>query len=73
MLENTENKPFARTTILRSLITPAAIGVLLSLTEEEIAATFATVSEECGVKASYTRASWRQLARHISAAIAPKR
>jgi len=68
MLENTENKPKDPTTILRYLVSPPVVAGLLSLTDEVIAAQFATVSETYGVSESYIRANWRQIARRISVA-----
>lgn len=59
-------------TILRSLISPRVSAALLELTDEEIAAEFAITSERYGVMESYMRATWRQVARRISAAISRK-
>ena len=56
------------TTILRSLISPLVSAGILSLTDEEIVAQFATVSETYGVSDVYIRATWRQVARRISVA-----
>lgn len=68
MSENTAPKQQDHITILRSLITPDALAALLNLTDKEIAAQFAIVSEEYGVRESFIRASWRVLAQRISQA-----
>lgn len=72
MSENTETKQIDHITTLRSLISPPVLVACLSLTDEEIAAQFVTVSEEFGVSASYIRASFRQLVQRMSRAIARK-
>lgn len=69
MSVNMATKALDPTTILRSLISPRVSADLLQLTDEEIVAEFATVSETYGLKESYIRATWRQLALRISAAI----
>jgi len=68
MSENTETNTDAPITILRSLISPRVIGELLTLTNEEIAALFATQSVKFGLKDKYLAGNWRMLAQRISAA-----
>jgi len=72
MSANTAPKLGDHTTILRSLITPAVVVGLLSLTEEELAVQFATVSEKYGEKGSFIQANLRMLLQRMSRAMSPK-
>jgi len=72
MSANTALKHGDPTTILRSLITPAVVVALLSLTEEELAVQFATVSEKYGEKGSFTQANLKMLLQRMSRAMLPK-
>jgi len=73
MSENMENKLPDHIIILRSLISPRVSAAILESTDEEIAVAFATLSEMYGVKAAYTRGTWRQLVRRISAATSQRK
>lgn len=73
MSENMAQTLRDRTITLRSLITPHAIGDLLSLTDEEIAAAFAITSAEYGVKVTYMRAGLRMLVQRILQATSQKK
>lgn len=72
MSENMVTNQVDPITTLHSLITPAVLGALLAKSDTQLVAVFAIVSQESGVKESYIRASWRQLASRISAATSRK-
>lgn len=59
-------------TILQRLISPDVCAALLTSTDEEIAATFVTVSERYGLSAAYMRANWRMVRHRISVATSPR-